>query len=172
MPEDGPLLALAPGGDARGWAEESYAATARRLVSGAGGLGGARVALLGDGDAFDRLRSIAASLDADGVPALNLAGRLDLLGSAALLERATLCIGGDDALVHVAAATGAPALGLYGRTDERLRGPYGPRARALRGRPFAELLTEAEDGQSDLADISVDMVEAAARELVAAGGVL
>ena len=49
-------------------------------------------------------------LDADGVPA-NGAG-LDLLAAAALAERATLCIGNDNALTHISAAIGAPTLTL------------------------------------------------------------
>ena len=68
------------------------------------------------------------------MPALDLGAGLDLLAAAALLERATLSIGNDNALTHIAAAMGAPTLTLFGPTDERVRAPYGPRARTLRGR--------------------------------------
>lgn len=170
--EGGPFLALAVGAQSAGmhWPSEHFAAVARRLVSGAGPLAGARVIVLGDPE---YARAIAASLDADGVSAVDLAGQVDLLSAAALLERATLLIADDNALMHAGAAMGAPTLGLFGPSDERVRGPFGPRARALRGRPFAEIMAATHAGLDDRApmeDVSVDAVEAAALELLHAGG--
>ena len=60
-------------------------------------------------------------------------GRVDLLTAYALLKRARLFIGNDSGLMHLAAAAGAPTLGLFGPSDERLYAPWGPRARVLRG---------------------------------------
>ena len=173
LPEAGPVLALAPGADAsaKRWPAERFAAIARRLVGGP--LGGARVVLLGDGGDCDVARAIASSLDADGVAALDLAGELDLLAQAALLQRATLFVGNDSALMHLAAAMKAPTLGLFGPSDERLRGPHGARSRALRGRPYEDIMGLAQgalDGQSLMEDVSVDAVEAAALALLHAGG--
>lgn len=166
-----PLLILAPGGvvAAKRWPGERFAAIARRLIDGP--LAGARVILLGaarrDGEIT---RAIAASLDADGVAALDL-GRIGLLAAAALLERATLCVGNDNALTHLAAAAGAPTLTLFGATDERVRAPYGKRTQTLRGRDYEVLMgLPALEGRSSLEDISVDAVEAAAQDLLRAGG--
>jgi len=171
-PGSGPLLALAPGGvtASKRWSPERFAAAARRLTDGP--LEGARVVLLGAAarDA-DITRAIASSLDADGVAAGDLGGGLDLLAAAALLEQATLCIGNDNALTHIAAAVGAPTLTLFGPTDERIRAPYGPRTRTLRGRPFEEIAAAAGlDERAAMEDVSVDAVEAAALELLHAGG--
>jgi ADP-heptose:LPS heptosyltransferase len=116
----------------------------------------------------ETIGAIASSLDADGIAALNMAQGLDLLAAAALMERATLCIGNDNALTHIAAAAGAPTLTIFGPTDERVRAPYGPRTRALRGRSFAEV--SALDGAGAMEDVSTDAVEAAALELLRAGG--
>lgn len=171
-PGSGPLLALAPGGldRAKRWSPERFAAVARRLADGP--LSGARLVLLGAAarDAEITAR-IAASLDADGVTALDLSGKLDLLAAAALLEQATLCIGNDNVLGHIAAAAGAPTLALFGPTDERVRAPYGRRARTLRGRPLEEVLARsALDESHAMDDVSVDAVEAAALDLLHAGG--
>ncbi len=57
-------------------------------------------------------RAITLSLEADGVPARDLGGAHDPLAVAALLARATLYIGEDIALTPIAAAIGAPTLGL------------------------------------------------------------
>jgi lipopolysaccharide heptosyltransferase II len=51
------------------------------------------------------------------VPAQSLAGRLDLGGLAALLERAPLLISNNTGPVHVAAAVGTPVVDLYALTN-------------------------------------------------------
>jgi lipopolysaccharide export system permease protein len=163
------LLVLAPGGASmpKKWPAERFAAVARRLHDGA--LANARVIVLGAAarDA-ETTRAIASSLDADGLAALDLGHGIDLLAAAALMERATLCVGNDNALTHIAAAAGAPTLTIFGPTDERVRAPYGPRTRTVRGRSFAEV--SVLDGGGAMEDVSIDAVEAAALELLHAGG--
>lgn len=163
------LLVLAPGGvsSEKKWPVERFAAVARRLHDGP--LANARVILLGaaarDGETIG---AIASSLNADGIAALNLTEDMDLLAAAALMERATLCVGNDNALTHIAAAAGAPTLTIFGPTDERVRAPCGPRTRTVRGRSFAE--ASALDGGGAMEDVSIDAVEGAAIELLHAGG--
>ncbi len=170
----GPVLALAPAARTpeRAWPAESYAAAARRLASGLGPLNGVSVALIGRERDRARAAAIARSLDADGVASVNLAGRLDILATAALLERAVLFIGEDSAFMHIAAASGAPTLGLFGPSDERVAGPWGPRARAVRARPYEDVMALArEAGARLMNEVTVDAVEAAANDLLRAGGV-
>ncbi|OQW57838.1 MAG: hypothetical protein A4S17_04300 [Proteobacteria bacterium HN_bin10] len=165
-PDAAPVLLLAPGGnaEAKRWPHERFAAVARRLVTGA--LTGARIVVLSAAPRDAEIAArIVASLDADGVEASG-AG-LDLLGAAALAEGATLCIGNDNALTHIAAAMGAATLTLFGPTDERVRAPRGPRARTLRGTRFEEA---ALDPSTAMDGIGIDAVEAAALELLHAGG--
>ncbi|MFN3463408.1 MAG: glycosyltransferase family 9 protein [Terricaulis sp.] len=165
-PDAAPVLIIAPGGnsEAKRWPQERFAAVARRLATGA--LSGARIVVLSAATRDDDIAArIVSSLDADGVPASG-AG-LDILAAAALAERATLCIGNDNALTHIAAAMGAPTLTLFGPTDERVRAPRGPRARTLRGKSFEEA---ALDEAAAMDDISIDAVEAAALDLLHAGG--
>ena len=165
-PDAAPVLIVAPGGnsEAKRWPHERFAAVARRLATGA--LSGARIVVLSAATRDDDIAArIVSSLDADGVPASG-AG-LDILAAAALAERATLCIGNDNAMTHIAAAMGAPTLTLFGPTDERVRAPRGPRARTLRGKSFEEA---ALDEAAAMDDISIDAVEAAALDLLHAGG--
>lgn len=166
------LLALAPGGvgASKRWPSERFAAVARRLTSGP--LQGARIVLLGVAARDTGItHAIAQSLDADGVAVTDLTGKLDLLAAAALLERATLCIGNDNVLAHLAAAVGAPTLTLFGPTDERVRAPFGLRARSLRGRSFKDAAALSTlDARAAIADVSIDAVEAAALDLLHAGG--
>jgi len=166
------ILVLAPGGsdDAKRWPAERFAAVARRLASGA--MDNATVLILGAAERDDEVtRSIAQSLDADGVIARGVGAGLDLLTAGAVMERATLVIGNDNALTHIAAALGAPTLTLFGPTDERVRAPYGPRARTLRGRALDELgAAPYLDAGAPMEDVSIDAVESAAIELLHAGG--
>lgn len=167
----GPLLALAPGGAeaAKRWRPDRFAAVARRLVTAP--LADAKVAVLGAGERDrDIADAIVASLDADGIAARDLSG-LDLLAAAAALERATLVVGNDNALAHIAAAVGAPTLALFGPTDERVRAPFGPRARTLRGAPLEQACAKAGlDASAAMDDVSIDAVESACIDLLHAGG--
>jgi len=171
-PDGARLLLLAPGGaaEAKRWPAERYAAVARRLADGP--LVGARILVLGAARRDAAItRAIVSSLDADGVAAVDLGEGCDLLTAAALAERATLCIGNDNALTHIAAAMSAPTLTLFGPTDERVRAPSGPRTRTLRGRSFEAAATLAPlDARAAMEDVSIDAVEAAALDLLHAGG--
>ncbi|MBL8543670.1 MAG: glycosyltransferase family 9 protein [Hyphomonadaceae bacterium] len=168
----GPLLVLAPGGaeEAKRWPRERFAAVARRLTTGV--LANASVVVLGAGERDGVItNAVARSLDADGVAARDLGAELDLLGAAALLERATLCIGNDNVLTHMAAAVGAPTLALFGPTDERVRAPFGPRAQVLRAVGYEELASRRLlDDAAAMEHVSIDMTEAAALDLLQAGG--
>jgi hypothetical protein len=168
----GTLLALAPGGSSsdKCWQAERFAAVARRLYGGL--LPGAQIVVVGAGARDQGLtQSIVASLESDGIPARDLGREFDLLDCAALMERATLCIGNDNALAHIAATMGAATLCLFGPTDERLRGPLGARARGLRAMALAEVAALGRAGGRAAMDaIGIDAVEAAAIELLHAGG--
>jgi lipopolysaccharide export system permease protein len=166
------ILVLAPGGAnaTKRWPAECFAAVARRLATGP--MTGAVILVVSaaarDGDVA---REIVSSLDADGLAARDVGAALDLLGAAALMERATFVLGNDNALTHVAAAMGAPTLTLFGPTDERVRAPYGPRGRTLRGRSLEDLAAAgALDAGRAMEDVSIDAVEGAALDLLHAGG--
>jgi ADP-heptose:LPS heptosyltransferase len=88
--------------------------------------------------------------------AIDLVGRLSLPEIAAFLARSSLFVGNDSGLMHLAAATGAPTLGLFGPTDAAEYAPSGPRAAAVIG------------GDASMASIFVDVVEEAAVRLLTA----
>lgn len=160
------VLALGPGANFIGkrWPPPLFAQLARRL-------GIAPVLLLGAPDDAPFCAEIASELAASGIPAIDAAGKLDLLAAAAALTRARLFVGNDSGLMHIAAAVGAPTVGLFGPSDERVYGPWGPRTRAVRGpRSFEEVLSVGYMPLIEFTlmdDLPVDRVEAAARELMA-----
>ncbi len=72
-------------------------------------------------------RSQAAPLLAALPPArvIDLVGRTDLLTAAAILRRSALFIGNDTGLMHLAAASGTPTLGLFGPSPVERYAPWG-----------------------------------------------
>lgn len=52
-------------------------------------------------------------------------GKMDLLTTAAFLEKSRMFIGNDSGLMHIAAAVGIPTLGLFGPSRESVYAPIG-----------------------------------------------
>ena len=68
----------------------------------------------------------------DALPgAIDLGGRLTLAEAAACLTRAAVFVGNDSGLMHLAAAAGAPTVGLFGPTPAAAYAPVGRRATAV-----------------------------------------
>lgn len=108
---DRPLIALAPGAAhfTKRWPEHHWVALAHRLTASRD------IVVLG-GKAEERVAGAIA--DAAGTAAASAAGLFSLDGSAALLKRAKLFVGGDTGLLQLATAVGTPVVGLYGPTVE------------------------------------------------------
>jgi ADP-heptose:LPS heptosyltransferase len=172
IPGGDPVLALAPTANWGGkqWPAERFVALAERLCARGGPLMDARIAVFaGPGE-----RPAAEPVLAAIPPArrIDLAGRLDLLTAAACLARVDLFVGNDSGLMHLAAAAGAPTLGLFGPSREEHYGPWGPHARAVRTELSYDAIL-AKPGydymrhDTHMETLSVDAAFAAARELLA-----
>ena len=101
---------------------------------------------------------------------IDLAGRADLLTTYACLKRARLFIGCDSEMLHLASASGAPTLGLFGPSDERIWGPWGERGVAQRGARSLDAIRAADHGLNQavchMQDLPVAWVVKAARRLL------
>jgi heptosyltransferase-3 len=154
MPADPPVIALAPTANwaPKVWPAERFAALYQRL-SETHIPGAVPAVLAGPGET----EALMAKPVLQALPnAIDLVGRLSLPEIAAFLSRASLFVGNDSGLMHLAAAAGTPTLGLFGPTDAVEYGPAGRRRSVVIG-------TDAQ-----MASISVDaVVEAAARLLTA-----
>jgi heptosyltransferase-1 len=67
-------------------------------------------------------------------PVVDLVGRTSLREAIGIIGSATVAIGPDTGLMHIAAAVGTPVISLWGATDPRRTGPYG----------FAELVIQGQ----------------------------
>ena len=130
----GPILAIAPGANWVGktWPPERFAETAARLLAHDGPMPNGRLLILGSSADREAGRAVKLAISRDRVIAAE-PGKLDLLTTYACLKRVRLFIGNDSGAMHLAAAAGAPTLGLFGPSDDRLYGPWGPDCRAVRG---------------------------------------
>jgi heptosyltransferase III len=123
LPLGAPVLALGPTANWGGkiWPPNRFVSLARALLNGP--LVGARVAVLaGPGE---EERALAAPVLESLPQAIDLVGQLSLPEAAACLARAALFVGNDSGLMHLAAAAGAPTLGLFGPTSAAEYAPAG-----------------------------------------------
>ena len=132
IPDGAPVLALGPttAWPYKQWPLERFAALAERLTARDGVLPDARIAVFGAPDE----RAAAAPLlqrlpRARTIDAIGLG---DLLTVAAALQRCSLFVGNDSGLMHLAAASDVPTLGLFGPSDDRLYAPWGPHGAVAR----------------------------------------
>jgi len=149
LPAGRPIVALAPTAN---WAPKIWpAARFAELFHALPLIGAVPVIFAGPGETE---RAMVAPLRAALPDAIDLSGRLTLPQIAACLSRSSLFVGNDSGLMHLAAAAGAPTLGLFGPTNAAEYAPAGRRARAVIG-PGADMTT-----------ISVEQVLAAADALL------
>lgn len=167
----GPILALAPAANWIGktWPVERFALTAVRLMGETGPFADGRLLILGGPDDWRAAEPLRRSLPRGRW--IDLTGQADLLTVFAALKRARLFIGNDSGLMHMAAAAGAPTLGLFGPSDDRLYAPWGENGRVLRGPRSLADIRAVDPGLNQpvchMLDLSVDAVVQAARNLFA-----
>ena len=127
VPQGAPVLAIGPAANWRGkeWRAERFAELAQRLVAASGLFANARVVVLAA--AHERAQA-APLLAALGPRAIDLVGKIPLLTVAAVVKRCALFVGNDTGLMHLAAATGTPTLGLFGPSPIEQYAPWGPHA--------------------------------------------
>jgi ADP-heptose:LPS heptosyltransferase len=125
------------GSPAKNWPAERFAEVARRIAGG-----GPWLYVRGPAEAGWPIPQ--GAVDASNWPLRSLA---------AVLSRAALFLGNDSGASHLAAASGAPTLSLFGPTDPAVWSPVGPAVATLRAASRA------------VADLGVDEVVAAALAL-------
>ena len=172
LPGDAPVLALAPASNwpPKSWPLARFAALARSLTAPGAPLAGARILVAAAPSERVQVEPLLAEIPADRL--VDVMGGGDLLDVAACVARARLFVGNDSGLMHLAAAVRVPTLGLFGPSRETRYGPWGLRSRAVRTpESFEELLERARGGARGpgalMETLSADVVEAAARDLLA-----
>jgi lipopolysaccharide export system permease protein len=163
-----PVLAIGPAANWRGkeWRAERFAELAQRLTAPGGLFAGACVAVMAA--AHERPQAMPL-IDALGPRAIDLVGKIHLLTVAAVIKRSALFIGNDTGLMHLAAATGTPTLGLFGPSPIDQYAPWGPHTAVVSTAiPHKDLIPPDFDRLTTdtlMDSLSVDMAEDATRQL-------
>jgi ADP-heptose:LPS heptosyltransferase len=168
----GPILALAPAANWVGktWPLERFSQVALRLLRNPGApLENGRLMVLGGRGEVNLGRDLKEVVARGQL--IDIAGKVDLLTAYACLKRARLFVGNDSGAMHLAAAAGVPTLGLFGPSDERLYGPWGAQARAIRGARSFDQIAAADPRLNQaichMMDLGVEPVLRAAEQLLA-----
>jgi len=173
-----PLAVLNPNAGSlsleRRWPADRFAELAARLAARLG----FACAFVGSREESAYTRAIAdtarmrAGRDAGAI--LDLSGALAPGELCALLARASLVVSNDSGPMHLAAALGAPTLGLFGPETPLMYRPLGPSARALWRPPICSPCINVHDNKLStcihgrpecLMNLSIDEVERAALAL-------
>lgn len=127
---DAPYAILGPGavyGQAKRWPVERFAQVAQQWVAR-----GWRVLACGAESERMVCEEVANRAGLGVVP---LAGRTDLSVQAALCAAAQVVVCNDSGLAHLAAATGAPTVSVFGSTSSAWTAPLGARVRIVQRPP-------------------------------------
>lgn len=169
IPDGGPVIAIGPTANwqAKTWPADNFAELTTRLTGDDGLFPNGRIAVFGRDDE----RPMALRL-IETIPEhqrLDLVGELDLLTVYACLKRCDFYIGNDSGLMHLAATSGIPTLGLFGPTQEIYYAPWGDQCAVVRTTiPFDEIFPKDFDHKTSgslMESLTVDMAEEAVREL-------
>jgi len=169
IPDGPPVLAIGPTAnwEAKTWRAENFAALAERIAAPDGLFPGCRIALFGRDDERPQALNLIEAIPQDR--RLDFIGRGELLDIFACLERCAFYVGNDSGLMHIAAASGVPTLGLFGPSKEELYAPWGEHCAAVRTpESFDTIHPDGFDHRSSASlmdSLSVDHVEEAARNL-------
>ena len=145
IPNGGPVLAIGPAANwgAKQWPGERFARVALALTAPDGPMPGARVAVLAAPAEAQVARPVFDALPPER--RIDLIGAVDLPALGACLARCHLYVGNDSGLMHMAAASGCPTLGLFGPSSEIFYGPWGEHCTSVRGPRSFEDICHAPD---------------------------
>nr|WP_175581308.1 glycosyltransferase family 9 protein [Thalassospira sp. HF15] len=133
IPDDGrALLAVGPSANWVGktWHPERFEKTIGELTKSGAVLENARVLLVGAPNERDTSLPVIESIPLER--RVEIFGTEHLLTVMACIKKADLYIGNDSGLMHMAAASARPTLGLFGPSREEHYGPYSRWGRAVR----------------------------------------
>jgi heptosyltransferase-3 len=164
-----PVIAIGPTANwrAKTWRASYFAELIERLTGPAGIVPGARVAVFGREDERPGALSLIEAIPKER--RIDLIGQLDLLEVYSCLMCCDFYIGNDSGLMHLAAVSGIPTLGLFGPSPKELYAPWGKLCDVVSTSiPYEKIFTKNFDHRETgtlMDSLSVDAVEEAAHKL-------
>jgi lipopolysaccharide heptosyltransferase II len=167
IPCDRRFMVLNPGaayGSAKRWHVDRFADVADTLAHELQ----LQVALIGSESEQPIAEQIRSRMKS---PAAILTGRTSLETLIGVLAESSLMITNDSGPMHIAAALGVPTVAVFGSTDERVTGPWGPRTRIVKNPVECSpcLLRDCPIDHRCMNGVTVEDVCNAAKNLIGAG---
>ncbi|OUT52343.1 MAG: hypothetical protein CBB68_03040 [Rhodospirillaceae bacterium TMED8] len=127
-----PTVAIGPTANwrAKTWRSENFSELCVRITAPGGLIPGANIAVFGAAEERPQIIGLLETISEK--QCVDLVGRVSLLEAFACLKRCSVYIGNDSGLMHIAAASGVPTLGVFGPSKEELYGPIGPLTASVR----------------------------------------
>ena len=126
----GPYVVIGPTANwnAKIWPAEKFAELLKRIITYRLFTGATFILVGGPGE--ENIGKEVESLS-ENIKIINLIGK-PIMPTAAIFTLSKIFIGNDSGLMHLAAATGIPTLGLFGPTDDKLYAPSGKNCMTVR----------------------------------------
>lgn len=169
IPDGAPVLAIGPTANwrAKTWPAENFARLIDRLTSPSGILPGGRIAIFGRDDERPSALGLIETIPQDR--RIDLVGRIGLPAISACFRRSAFYVGNDSGLMHLAAASGVPTLGLFGPSPAFRYAPWGPLCAVVSTSiPYEEIFPPGFDHRTSgslMGSLGVDQAVDAARDL-------
>lgn len=132
IPNDMPVVGVGPTANwlAKTWPAENFIQIVEYLTGQGGAFEGAHVAVFAASGEEEAARQVLDSVSEGR--RIDVIAKTDPGTAAAVISRCAFYIGNDSGLMHCAAATGIPTLGLFGPSYPHLYSPRGERADYVR----------------------------------------
>jgi ADP-heptose:LPS heptosyltransferase len=164
-----PVIAIGPTANwrAKTWRAVHFAELVERLTGPTGILPNGRVAIFGREDERPGTLGLIEAIPESR--RIDLVGQLDLLEVFSCLKCCNLYIGNDSGLMHLAAVSGIPTLGLFGPSPKEIYAPWGNFCDVVSTAiPYEKIFSkdfDHRDTDTLMDSLSVGAVEKAAQKL-------
>ena len=167
LPSGPSYIAFSPAAnwDKKCWPLESFINLGQIILKDKKKFPGAKLVILGTADQRQKVQPLFKAFKEKDV--IDLMGKPSLPALSLCLSRSKVFIGNDSGLMHLAAASDAPTVGLFGPSPSSIYGPWGKKAIAVSlPEPQEEVFSRLKKGENVMKDISVKAVCAAIEKIV------
>lgn len=167
LPVGSTYIAFAPTAnwDKKCWPLEHFVDLGKKLLQDKKTFPNGKIIILGTSDQRPNLNYLFKEFKSEEI--IDLMGQVSLPTLSACLSRCALFVGNDSGLMHLAAASDIPTIGLFGPSPVDVYGPWGYKTAYVRlNEDQFHILGRTEKGEDVMKDITVDSVHKKINELL------
>ena len=161
LPKGATYIAFSPAAnwDKKCWPLDSFSGLGKKLLKDKKNFPKGKIVILGTASQRKKVAPLFHSFEKDQV--IDLMGKVSLTTLSSCLSRCSLFVGNDSGLMHLAAASNTPTLGLFGPSPVHIYGPWGEKTAAVSLPETQEkIFQRVKEGEEVMQVISVSQAEA------------